>query len=108
MSARIREEAGQIGTRPGILRGLGVTGGVITAAGIVMAGHLRRPRPAPGRFFAEVGIAVAIGVLLDTLLVRTVLVPASLLIIGERVWWPVPLLKSVANSSADRTKGPGN
>ncbi len=106
MSARIREEAGQIGTRPGILRGLGVTGGVITAAGIVMAGTFAALAQLPDVSVAEVGIAVAVGVLLDTLLVRTVLVPASLLIIGERVWWPMPLLKSGGNSSADRTKGP--
>jgi putative drug exporter of the RND superfamily len=91
MSARIREEARQIGTRPGILRGLGVTGGVITAAGIVMAGTFAALAQLPDVSVAEVGIAVALGVLLDTLLVRTVLVPASLLIIGERVWWPTRL-----------------
>jgi RND superfamily putative drug exporter len=91
MSARIREEAKQIGTRPGILRGLGVTGGVITAAGIVMAGTFAALAQLPDVSVAEVGIAVALGVLLDTLLVRTVLVPASLLIIGERVWWPARL-----------------
>jgi len=91
MSARIREETGQVGTRPGILRGLGVTGGVITAAGIVMAGTFAALAQLPDVSVAEVGIAVALGVLLDTLLVRTVLVPASLLIIGERVWWPTRL-----------------
>jgi RND superfamily putative drug exporter len=91
MSARIREEARQIGTRPGILRGLGVTGGVITAAGIVMAGTFAALAQLPDVSVAEVGIAVALGVLLDTLLVRTVLVPASLLILGERVWWPTRL-----------------
>jgi putative drug exporter of the RND superfamily len=91
MSARIREEARQIGTRPGILRGLGVTGGVITAAGIVMAGTFAALAQLPDVSVAEVGIAVALGVLLDTLLVRTVLVPASLLIIGDRVWWPTRL-----------------
>jgi putative drug exporter of the RND superfamily len=108
MSARIREEARQIGTRPGILRGLGATGGVITAAGVVMAGTFAALAQLPDVSVAEVGIAVALGVLLDTLLVRTVLVPASLLIIGERVWWPMPLVKSGANSSADRTKGPAD
>ncbi len=91
MSARIREEAGQIGTRPGILRGLGVTGGVITAAGIVMAGTFAALARLPDVSVAEVGSAVALGVLLDTLLVRTVLVPASLLIIGEHAWWPARL-----------------
>jgi len=85
-----------------------VTGGVITAAGIVMAGTFAALAQLPDVSVAEVGIAVAIGVLLDTLLVRTVLVPASLLIIGERAWWPMPLPKGTDSSSADRTKGPGN
>lgn len=107
MSARIREEAKQIGTRPGILRGLGVTRGVITAAGILMAGTFAALAHLPDVSVAEVGIAVAVGVLLDSLLVRTVLVPASLLVMGERVWWPMPLLKSGASSSPDQ-KGPGN
>jgi putative drug exporter of the RND superfamily len=88
LSARIREESRETGLRTGTLRGLGVTGGVITAAGIVLAAtflDLTRLHDAP---VAEVGIAVALGVLLDTLLVRTVLVPAAFLSIGQRVWWP--------------------
>ena len=64
---------------------------MITAAGIVMAGTFAALAQLPDVSVAEVGIAVALGVLLDTLLVRTVLVPASLLIIGERVWWPARL-----------------
>lgn len=77
-----------MGLRDGTLRGLGVTGGVITAAGIVLAGTFAALTQIPQVSIAEVGTAVALGVLLDTLLVRTVLVPASLLTIGERVWWP--------------------
>jgi RND superfamily putative drug exporter len=88
LSARIREESGSLGIREGTLRGLGVTGGVITAAGIVLAGTFAALTRIPQVAIAEVGTAVALGVLLDTLLVRTVLVPASLLTIGERVWWP--------------------
>jgi RND superfamily putative drug exporter len=88
LSARVREEARHLGTRQGILRGLGVTGGVITAAGVVLAGTFLSLARLPSVPVAEVGTAVALGVLLDTLLVRTVLVPASLLTIGERVWWP--------------------
>jgi RND superfamily putative drug exporter len=91
LSARIREEVRRLGTRPAIVRGLGVTGGVITAAGIVMAGTFAALARLPNVSVAQVGVAVALGVLLDTLLVRTVLVPASLLIIGERVWWPTRL-----------------
>ena len=88
LSARIREESRRMGLRDGTLRGLGVTGGVITAAGIVLAGTFAALTQIPQVSIAEVGTAVALGVLLDTLLVRTVLVPASLLTIGERVWWP--------------------
>jgi RND superfamily putative drug exporter len=88
LSARIREEAGVLGLRKGVLRGLGVTGGVITAAGLIMAGCFGALTLLPTVAVAEVASAIVIGVLLDTLLVRTVLVPASLLTIGEGVWWP--------------------
>jgi putative drug exporter of the RND superfamily len=88
LAARIREESRQLGTWQGTLHGLGVTGGVITAAGIVMAGTFAALAQLPYVAVAEVGIAVAVGVLLDTLLVRTVLVPACLLTIADRAWWP--------------------
>jgi putative drug exporter of the RND superfamily len=88
LSARVREESRHLGLRDGMLRGLGVTGGVITAAGIVLAGTFAALTQIPEVSIAEVGTAVALGVLLDTLIVRTILVPASLLTIGERVWWP--------------------
>ena len=88
LSARIREEARDIGTRRGTLRGLSVTGGVITAAGLVLAGTFAALAQRPVVDLTEVGTAIAIGVLLDTLLVRTVLVPAAFLTIGDRVWWP--------------------
>ncbi len=86
--ARVREESAQLGLRDGTLRGVGLTGGVITAAGIVLAGTFATLTQIPAVNITEVGVAVALGVLLDTLVVRTVLVPASLLTIGERVWWP--------------------
>jgi RND superfamily putative drug exporter len=88
LSARVREEAKRTGTRAGTLRGLGVTGGVITAAGIVLAATFAALAQRPVVDLTEVGTSVALGVLLDTLLVRTVLVPALLLTIGDRVWWP--------------------
>ena len=88
LAARIREESGSLGIGPGTLRGLGVTGGVITAAGVVMAATFSALTLIPAVAVAEVGVAVAVGVLLDTVLVRTVLVPASLLILGDRAWWP--------------------
>jgi RND superfamily putative drug exporter len=88
LAARIREESRHRGIRRGTLRGLSVTGGVITAAGVVLAATFAALVREPTVYLTEVGTAVALGVLLDTLLVRTVLVPASLLTIGERVWWP--------------------
>ncbi|HTZ26136.1 MAG TPA: MMPL family transporter [Streptosporangiaceae bacterium] len=88
LAARIREEARHLGTQQGTLRALGVTGGVITAAGLVMAGTFTALSLLAYVPVAEVGSAIVIGVLLDTLLVRTVLVPAALLTIGDRVWWP--------------------
>ena len=95
LSARIREESRELGLHGGTLRGLGVTGGVITAAGIVLAGTFAALTRIPQVDITEVGTAVALGVLLDTLIVRTVLVPASLLTIGERVWWPGGAVSSI-------------
>jgi RND superfamily putative drug exporter len=86
--ARIREESARLGLRRGTLRGLGVTGGVITAAGLIMAGCFGALTLLPSVAVTEVGSAIVVGILLDTLLVRTVLVPAGLLTVGERAWWP--------------------
>jgi RND superfamily putative drug exporter len=86
--ARIREEAQHADIRRATLRGLAVTGGVITAAGIVLAATFTNLARLPYVPVTEVGSAVAIGLLLDTLLARTVLVPAVVLTIGNRIWWP--------------------
>jgi len=102
LSARIREESRRLGLRGGTLRGLGVTGGVITAAGLVLAGTFAALTQIPQVSITEVGTAVALGVLLDTLLVRTILVPASLLTIGERVWWPSRAGRDARGRGADR------
>ena len=88
LTARIREEARHTGTTQATLRGLSVTGGVITAAGVVLAGTFLALTQNPQVDVTEVGIAVAIGVLLDTLLVRTIVVPATFLVFGEAIWWP--------------------
>jgi len=77
LMSRVREEAAVVGTRRGMLRGLAVTGGVITSAGIVLAGTFSVLGVLPLVALAEVGFVVAFGVLLDTLVVRSVLVPAS-------------------------------
>ncbi|MEV0030953.1 MMPL family transporter [Nocardia sp. NPDC050793] len=86
--SRAREEAVRHGTGQGMLRSLSVTGGVITSAGVVLAATFAVLVTLPLVSLAQLGFAVAFGVLLDTLLVRSVLVPALTLIAGDRVWWP--------------------
>jgi putative drug exporter of the RND superfamily len=103
LSARIREESAVLGLRPGVRRGLGLTGGVITAAGLIMAGCFGAITLIPTVAVAEVGSAVVVGVLLDTLLVRTVLVPAALLTIGDRIWWPAPPPRSTPGTTRLRS-----
>jgi putative drug exporter of the RND superfamily len=93
LMARVREEAQKHGTRQGILRGLAVTGAVITSAGIVLAGTFSVLGVLPLVFLTELGFAIAFGVLLDTFLVRSVLVPALSLDIGPRIWWPSALAR---------------
>jgi RND superfamily putative drug exporter len=88
LAARIREEARQRDIVQSTLRGLAVTGGVITAAGVVLAATFAVLGSLPYVPVTQLGTAVGIGVLLDTLLARSVLVPASFLTIGNRVWWP--------------------
>jgi putative drug exporter of the RND superfamily len=91
--ARAREEAEKHGTQQGVLRALAVTGGVITSAGIVLAGTFSVLASLPLVFLTEIGFVVAFGVLLDTFLVRSVLVPSIALTIGDKFWWPSKLSK---------------
>jgi RND superfamily putative drug exporter len=92
--ARAREETEKHGTEQGMLRALAVTGGVITSAGIVLAGTFSVLAVLPLVFLTEIGFVVAFGVLLDTFLVRSVLVPALAISIGDRFWWPSALSQS--------------
>ena len=91
---RVREEAQRHGTRRGALIGLAATGGVITSAGLVLAGTFSVLATLPLVAFAEIGFAVAFGVLLDTLIVRSILVTALNLDVGRRVWWPSRLSRA--------------
>jgi RND superfamily putative drug exporter len=91
--ARAREETIAHGSEQGILRALAVTGGVITSAGIVLAGTFSVLAVLPLTFLTELGFVVAFGVLLDTFLVRSVLVPAIALALGDKFWWPSALSK---------------
>lgn len=102
LMTRVREESKSIGTRPGILRGLTVTGGVITSAGIVLAATFLVLGALPLVALQQVGFAVALGVLIDAFIVRTTLVPALAYTIGRKVWWPSALAR--AEQPADERK----
>jgi RND superfamily putative drug exporter len=117
LMTRVREEALRQRTRAGALTALAATGGVITSAGLVLAGTFAVLGTLPLTAFAEIGFTVALGVLLDTIVVRSVLVTALNLDIGDRVWWPsrlarpephpVPVTADAArHSSLDHTRPP--
>ena len=88
LMTRVREEAGRLGHRHGVLAGLGGTGGVITSAGIVLASTFVVLGVMPLVFMVEIGTLVALGVLIDTLIVRSIVVPALAFDIGQATWWP--------------------
>jgi RND superfamily putative drug exporter len=91
LMARVREETQRSNPREGVLRGLAVTGAVITSAGLVLAGTFSALAVLPLVFLTELGFVVAFGVLLDTFVVRSVLVPAISLDLGRRTWLPSAL-----------------
>jgi RND superfamily putative drug exporter len=91
LMARVREESVRHGTHVGMMRGLAVTGAVITSAGIVLAGTFSALAVLKLVFLTELGFTIAIGVLLDTFVVRSILVPALTEMLGDRVWWPSKL-----------------
>jgi RND superfamily putative drug exporter len=93
LMARVREETLRHGTRQGMLRGLAVTGAVITSAGIVLAGTFSALAVLPLVFLTEIGFIIAFGVLLDTFLVRSVVIPALGFDIGPPIWWPSRLAR---------------
>ncbi|MFE1948184.1 MMPL family transporter [Streptomyces massasporeus] len=88
LMSRVREEALMHGNRQGVLRGLTTTGGVITSAGVVLAATFAALMVIPLAFLVQIAFIVAFGVLLDTLVVRSLLVPALMIDIGPRAWWP--------------------
>ncbi|HEY6551175.1 MAG TPA: MMPL family transporter [Solirubrobacterales bacterium] len=107
--ARAREETIKHGSEQGILRALAVTGGVITSAGIVLAGTFSVLAVLPLTFLTELGFVVAFGVLLDTFLVRSVLVPSIALTMGDKFWWPSSLSRpkdETASPSATEQQAP--
>ena len=98
LMTRVREESLKLRTRPGILAGLRVTGGVITSAGIVLAATFAALGVIPILFLAQIAFVVAFGVLLDTTVVRSLLVPALTYDIGRAIWWPSKLARTEKSS----------
>lgn len=93
LMTRVREEAIKIGTIAGVTKGVTVTGGVITSAGVVLAATFTVLGVLPLVALAEIAFAVAFGVLLDTLVVRSILVPALVHLLGPKIWWPAKNIK---------------
>jgi RND superfamily putative drug exporter len=104
--ARVREEALVRPTREAMRHGLAVTGGVITSAGIVLAGTFSVLAVLPLVALTQIGITVAFGVLLDTFVVRSILVPALTFELGERVWWPSALSIRRSDTAGSRAAVP--
>ncbi|MFK0236283.1 MMPL family transporter [Streptomyces vinaceus] len=98
LMSRVREEALVLGARQGVLRGLTTTGGVITSAGVVLAATFAALMVIPLAFLVQIAFIVAFGVLLDTLVVRSLLVPALVIDIGPRAWWPGALSRRTGSS----------
>ncbi|MFG2340924.1 MMPL family transporter [Streptomyces yangpuensis] len=98
LMSRVREESLTLGTREGALRGLVTTGGVITSAGVVLAATFAALMVIPLAFLVQIAFIVAFGVLLDTLVVRSLLVPALIIDIGPRAWWPSALSRTGTGS----------
>ncbi|MGW7275829.1 MMPL family transporter [Streptomyces sp. NPDC054864] len=106
LMSRVREESARHGTRQGVLRGLTATGGVITSAGVVLAATFAALGVIPLAFLFQIAFIVALGVLLDTLVVRSFLVPALVRDIGPAAWWPGALSRTSDNEAVTRSKGP--
>ncbi|MCH1867219.1 efflux RND transporter permease subunit [Nocardioides sp. CFH 31398] len=98
---RAREEARSAGTASGMLRALAATGGVITSAGILLAAVFAVLGVLPLVVLAQLGTVICIGVLLDTLLVRTVVVPSLAVLLEERFWWPGRVVPAAAGVAAE-------
>ncbi|MFD5200573.1 MMPL family transporter [Streptomyces sp. NPDC058375] len=108
LMSRVREESLRHGTREGILRGLTTTGGVITSAGVVLAATFAALGVIPLAFLLQIAFIVAFGVLLDTLVVRSLLVPALVRDIGPKAWWPGALSRGGSDGQRRTPTGTGS
>jgi RND superfamily putative drug exporter len=104
LMTRAREESQRHGTRDGVLRALAVTGGVITSAGIVLAATFGALSVLPLLFLVQMAFLVGFGVLLDTFVVRSLVVPAAVALIGDQVWWPSQLAKGPASPPSEQLR----
>jgi putative drug exporter of the RND superfamily len=102
LMTRAREESARDGTKDGVLRALAVTGGVITSAGLVLAATFGALSVLPLLFLAQLAFLVGFGVLLDTFLVRSLLVPAAVYLIGDKVWWPSRMARGPREPEPER------
>lgn len=93
LMTRVREETVRLGVPRGTVKGLVVTGGVISSAGIVLAATFAALNVIPILYLIEISFIVTFGVLLDTIIVRSLLVPALTLEIGPKIWWPSPIAR---------------
>ena len=104
LMTRVREESALHGTRDGVVRGLVITGGVITSAGIVLAATFAALGVIPVLFLSQIAFIVGFGVLLDTIVVRSLLVPALSYDIGRTIWWPSRLSRSAPLNLPERSQ----
>jgi RND superfamily putative drug exporter len=102
LMTRAREESAEHGTRAGVIRALAVTGGVITSAGLVLAATFGALTVLPLVILTQLGFLVGFGVLLDTFVVRTLMVPSAVRLIGDRVWWPSRLSRRSPDPEPER------
>lgn len=106
LMTRAREESIAHGARDGVLRALAVTGGVITSAGLVLAATFGALTVLPLVILTQLGFLVGFGVLLDTFVVRTLVVPSAVALIGDKVWWPSKLSRRSTDSQPERELEP--
>jgi putative drug exporter of the RND superfamily len=106
LMTRVREETMHSGTRKGALVALTSTGGVITSAGLVLAATFLVLGTIPVVFLAQLGVAVALGVILDTMIVRSVLVTAINMDLGGRIWWPSKLDREDHHLTVEEVRAP--
>ncbi|GGW44860.1 putative membrane protein [Streptomyces lucensis JCM 4490] len=107
LMSRVREESLRLGVREGVRRGLVTTGGVITSAGVVLAATFAALVVIPLAFLVQIAFIVAFGVLLDTLVVRSLLVPALVRDLGRTAWWPGRLSRAEPEHRRTAAPAPG-